>query len=39
MERPTPDILAHYQKDIDDKSKQLEKNEEQYLSNETELLV
>jgi len=37
MERPTPDVLVDYQKDIDARAKRQEKEKEEYVSNRTEL--
>jgi hypothetical protein len=37
MERPTPDVLKDYQKDIDARAQQQEKEKEEYVSNRTAL--
>ena len=37
MERPTPDVLVDYQKDIDARAKQQAKDKEEYLANKTAL--
>ena len=37
MERPTPDVLKDYQKDIDARKKQEQKEKEEYVSNKTAL--
>lgn len=37
MERPTPDVLVDYQKDIDARKKQEQKEKDEYVSNKTAL--